>query len=91
MAISPVSATIESIVNKGGNCMYLYRLEAETSAGALAVVIVAEGEEQAFAAAEEHLQRHFLPAPAVAELTIVEKKRIAPGAGYVVQRGPAAV
>ncbi|MGG6313443.1 DUF3906 family protein [Paenibacillus macerans] len=67
--------------------MYLYRLESETSAGPLAIVIAAEGEERAFAAAEEHLQRHFLPAPEVIELTIVEKKRITPGVGYVIATG----
>ncbi|GIP46980.1 hypothetical protein J53TS2_05710 [Paenibacillus sp. J53TS2] len=64
--------------------MYLYRLEAETSAGAFVIVIATEEEEKAFAAAEGHLQRQVLPAPAVTELSIVEKKRIAPGAGYVV-------
>ncbi|WP_018750476.1 DUF3906 family protein [Paenibacillus sanguinis] len=68
--------------------MYLYRLEAETSAGWLAIVIAAEGEEQAFAAAEEHMQRHFLPTPEVLELTIVEKKRITLGAGYVIRTQP---
>lgn len=67
--------------------MYLYRLEADTSAGPFVIVIAAEGEEQAFAAAEEHLQRQVLPAPTVKELTIVEKKRIVPGAGYVVAIG----
>ncbi|MCK8489811.1 DUF3906 family protein [Paenibacillus sp. MBLB2552] len=69
--------------------MYLYRLEAETSAGPFVIIIAAEGEEQAFSAAEGHLQRQMLPAPAVTELTIVEKKRIAPGAGYVVSNGNA--
>ncbi|GJM78459.1 DUF3906 family protein [Paenibacillus timonensis] len=64
--------------------MYLYRLEADTSAGPFVIIIAAEGEEQAFAAAEEHLQRQVLPAPVVTELSIVEKKRIVPGAGYVV-------
>ncbi|RRJ64794.1 DUF3906 family protein [Paenibacillus oralis] len=67
--------------------MYLYHLEAETSAGLLALVIAAEGEEQAFAAAEEHVQRHMLPAKAIGEISIVEKKRIVPGAGYVIQSG----
>lgn len=67
--------------------MYLYRLEAETSRGFLAIVIAAEGEEQAFAVAEEHMQRHFLPPAEVLELSIVEKKRITPGAGYVIQHG----
>ena len=65
--------------------MYLYRLEAETSSGALVLIIVAEGEEQAFAAAEEQVQRHSLPAPKLLELVVVEKKRISPGAGYVVE------
>lgn len=67
--------------------MYLYRLEADTSAGPYTIIITAEGEEKAFAAAEEHLQRQVLPAPAIMELLIVEKKRIAPGAGYVVATG----
>ncbi|MEC2346516.1 DUF3906 family protein [Paenibacillus barengoltzii] len=64
--------------------MYLYRLEADTSAGPFTIVIAADGEEKAFAAAEEHLQRQVLPAPTITELTIVEKKRLVPGAGYVV-------
>lgn len=67
--------------------MYLYRLEADTSAGPFVIVIAAEGEAQAFAAAEAHVQRQLLSAPAVTELSIVEKKRIAPGAGYVVAAG----
>ncbi|WP_068786391.1 DUF3906 family protein [Paenibacillus phocaensis] len=67
--------------------MYLYRLEAETSAGSFVILIAAEGEEQAFRAAEGHLQQQVLPAPVVTELTLVEKKRMAPGAGYVVSTG----
>lgn len=63
--------------------MYLYRLEADTSAGPFTIIIAADGEEKAFAAAEEHLQRQVLPAPTITELTIVEKKRLVPGAGYV--------
>lgn len=64
--------------------MYLYRLDAETSEGMLALVLVAEGEEQAFTAAEEHIERHFLPAPSIGEISIVEKKRITPGTGYII-------
>lgn len=33
------------------------------------------------------MRRHISPAPAIGEISIVEKKRIAPGAGYVIQSG----
>lgn len=65
--------------------MYLYRIEAVTEElGLLTIVIAASNEESAFAAAGEHIERYTLPAPVIKELTLLEKKRLTSGTGYIV-------
>lgn len=65
--------------------MFLYKLEAALPEQVVPVVVLAESDEGAFAAAEELLHRHFVVSPEVKELAIVEKKRVAKGAGYVLE------
>jgi len=65
--------------------MFLYKLEAKTEGGLLPVVVLAETDEKAFAAAESQLIRHFVAPPGIKELVIVEKKRAEKGAGYVLE------
>ncbi|MEO3944178.1 DUF3906 family protein [Gorillibacterium sp. CAU 1737] len=65
--------------------MFLYKLEAAMPEQTVPVVVLAETDEGAFAAADELLHRHFVASPEVKELAIVEKKRVAKGAGYVLE------
>ncbi|QCT03486.1 hypothetical protein E6C60_2774 [Paenibacillus algicola] len=53
--------------------------------GSFVVITAAENEENAFLAVDEHLERHFLTVPDIQEVTMVEKKRITPGAAYVIE------
>ncbi|WP_199622091.1 DUF3906 family protein [Paenibacillus alkalitolerans] len=64
--------------------MYLYKIEMESDRGECVAIVLAEDDEKAFAAAEEHLQRHYVAMPAIRSSTIVEKKRSAKGAGYII-------
>lgn len=53
--------------------MYLFKIEVDSSEGALTVILAAENEEQAFEEIEQHVERHFLFPPKLNEVAIVEK------------------
>lgn len=66
--------------------MFLYRLEARGDGFAdSTVIVIADGEEQAFTQAQALLERNALGLITIAEFAIVEKKRLEPGNGYVVE------
>jgi hypothetical protein len=66
----------------------MYKLEAEIQAAKTVLIVLAESDEKAFEAAEEHLVRHYIAKPEVKELSILEKKQAAAGAGYVIETKP---
>ena len=69
----------------GKPTVYLYRLEAEMKDGSLlTAVVAAETEEQAFKYAENRLLQYTVEKPAVERLSILEKKPLRKGTGYVV-------
>lgn len=43
--------------------MYLFKMEVDSSEGALTVILAAENEEQAFEEMDQHVERHFLYPP----------------------------
>ncbi|CAM2959915.1 DUF3906 domain-containing protein [Paenibacillus sediminis] len=65
--------------------MLLYRIEVDTDKGFLTLIVAAETDEQAFSSVEEHVERHFLSVPQLKEISIVEKKRLNPGSGYLIE------
>lgn len=65
--------------------MYLYRIEIETNEQLVYLIVVAETDEQAFSYVESHIDRHFIKAPELKEICILEKKRLDKGAGYVIE------
>jgi hypothetical protein len=65
--------------------MFLYRIECDTSRGAAIAIIAAATDEAAFSAAEVHLLRHYVAMPEVRSTTIVEKKRVEKGSGYIIE------
>jgi len=65
--------------------MYLYRIEIELAEQLVYLIVVAETDEKAFAYVESHMDRHFLTSPAPIEVSILEKKRLDKGAGYVIE------
>lgn len=65
--------------------MYLYKVEAEMKDGALlTVVLAAESDAQALTGAENHLLRYTVATPSVDSLSLVEKKPLQKGTGYVI-------
>ncbi|HHT7154495.1 hypothetical protein BK718_14465 [Bacillus thuringiensis serovar andalousiensis] len=64
--------------------MDLYRFEAVLVSDIVPIVVVAQGEEQAFKLAEIELEKHFLPLPEVKEISLFEKKKIRKGAAFVI-------
>ncbi|WP_258960972.1 DUF3906 family protein [Paenibacillus aquistagni] len=62
--------------------VYLYRLEAAIASHTLDCVVVASSEEEAFSQAEVLMDKGMMGME-WNELSIVEKKRISKGAGYV--------
>lgn len=66
--------------------MFLYRLEARGDGFAdSTVIVIADGEEQAFTQAQALLERNALGLITIVEFAIVEKKRLEPGNGYAVE------
>ena len=65
--------------------MFLYRLEAKGKGFPSAqIIVLAEGEAQAFDAGEALLERNAAGRIEIAEFAIVEKKRLNAGSGYVI-------
>ncbi|WP_018755815.1 DUF3906 family protein [Paenibacillus terrigena] len=65
--------------------MYLYRVEIELEEQLVYLIVVAETDEKAFSYVDSHMDRHFLASPAQLEVSILEKKRLDKGAGYVIE------
>ncbi|UFJ39210.1 DUF3906 family protein [Brevibacillus humidisoli] len=66
--------------------MFLYKLEVITqSAGPFVAVVLADSDEKAFSYAESQLNRQHLIPPTIQEISLVEKKRVEKGKGYVIQ------
>jgi len=69
--------------------MFLYKVEAEMKDGSLlTVVVAAANDEQAFHGAENQLWQYTVAKPAVNRWSLVEKKPLRPGAGYVIRTVP---
>jgi hypothetical protein len=66
--------------------LYLYKVTAEIQGNeTVTVILLAATDEEAFAAAEKELERHFIAMPPVTELAIEEKRSAKRGRGYVVE------
>jgi len=67
--------------------MYLYKLEARGKGfPESTLILVAENEEAAFAAADDVLQKNALAIIEIEDIALVEKKRIEKGNGYVIEK-----
>jgi len=66
--------------------MFLYRLEASGKGfPPVAVIVLADSDEKAFAYAETQIERDFLGGIEIQEFVIFQKKRVSPGEGYTVE------
>ncbi|MBO8164423.1 MAG: DUF3906 family protein [Brevibacillus sp.] len=66
--------------------MFLYKLEVITeSAGSYVAVVIGESDEKAFAYAESQLNREYLVPPKIHEISLVEKKYLQKGKGYIIE------
>lgn len=66
--------------------MFLYKLEITTEENeSYAAIILAESDEKAFSYAESQFRRQLLTPPKIKELSIVEKKYVEKGKGYVLE------
>lgn len=67
--------------------MFLYKIEIELKEQLVYLLVIAESDEKAFSYVEGHLARHFIANPEVKETSIVEKKRVEKGSGYIIETG----
>lgn len=65
--------------------MFLYKIEIELQDQVVYLILAAENEEKAFSYVDSHMDRHFLKSPHKQEVSIVEKRRLDSGAGYVIE------
>lgn len=67
--------------------MFLYKLEIELTEQFVYMIVLEHSDEQAFEQAETQLIRHFIKPPETKSISIVEKKRVEKGSGYVIETG----
>jgi hypothetical protein len=60
-------------------------MEVELENQTVYLLVVAESEENAFGYLDEHLAYHFVKRPIVKEASIIQKKSVRPGQGYVIE------
>jgi hypothetical protein len=66
--------------------LYLYKVSAVMQGkGSATVILLAATDEEAFAAADKELERHYIATPPVTEMVIEEKRTAGKGKGYVVE------
>jgi hypothetical protein len=65
--------------------MYLYKLEIAIEGKLTLLITVAASDEKAFEYVEGHIARYFIRTPKMDSIAIIEKKRLDPGAGYVIE------
>lgn len=65
--------------------MFLYRIEVEMTDKTGYLIILAKDDEEAFDYVESMIVRHYVHRPTIQSSTIVEKKRVAAGAGYFIE------
>ncbi len=66
--------------------MFLYKLEIDTADDrTLVAVVLAESDEKAFSHAESLIRRQYLVPLAIRQVTLVEKKYVEKGKGYLIE------
>lgn len=65
--------------------MHLFKIEVELPNQTVYLLVVAENEEKAFGYIDEHLAHHFVKRPEVKEASIIQKKSLRSGQGYVIE------
>jgi hypothetical protein len=65
--------------------MHLYKLEIELETQMTYLLVVAESDEKAFGYIDEHLAQHFVKRPTVKEASIIQKKSLRAGQGYIIE------
>ncbi|WP_026674971.1 DUF3906 family protein [Alkalihalobacterium bogoriense] len=64
--------------------MYLFKMEVVLDIGNVVVIVSAKDDESAFSLAEIEIEQHYLKLPDIKELSIVEKKPVRKGTGFVI-------
>lgn len=86
MKSCPGHRRLEGVAPMNREALFLYKVSAEIQGkGTVHVILLAASDEGAFAAAEKELDRHFIAAPPVVEMVIVEKRSAGKGRGFVVE------
>lgn len=67
--------------------MYLYKIEITLDTQTVYLIVSAETDDKAFQSVDGHLARHFVASPVPQEVALVEKKRLTPGSGYIIEAG----
>ncbi len=65
--------------------MHLYKLEIVLEEQTVYLLVVAENEEKAFGYVDEHLAFQFVKRPEVKEVSLIQKKSLRAGQGYIIE------
>jgi hypothetical protein len=65
--------------------MHLFKLEIQLETQTAYLIVIAENEEKAFSYLDDHLSHHFVKRPVVLEASIVQKKSLRAGQGYMIE------
>lgn len=64
--------------------MFLYKLEIQLESQLVYLIVLADSDAKAFEYVEGHMARQYLKVPEIKELSIIEKKRVEKGSGYLI-------
>jgi hypothetical protein len=65
--------------------MHLFKLEVQLETQTAYLLVIAENEEKAFSYLDDHLSQHFIKRPFVREASILQKKSLRAGQGYMIE------
>lgn len=65
--------------------MFLYKIEVQMADRQAVLIVMGESDQEAMNEVEAHLAKHYIGAPEVREIALVEKRRANKGAGYVIE------
>jgi hypothetical protein len=65
--------------------LLLYKIEIQLPDRQIHLVLVSDSDDNAFGSVESMVARHYIKMPEIRSIAIVEKKRIEPGSGYLIE------
>ncbi|WP_372663911.1 DUF3906 family protein [Cohnella sp.] len=66
--------------------MYLYKLEVQLSNREVVVIVMGDSDLEVMNEVEMHISKHYVEAPEIKEIVLVEKRRANKGSAYVIEK-----